>query len=316
MRRLTDLDLRQVHIFRAIADCKSLAGAELVLNLSQSRISANLADLEARVGARLCRRGRSGFALTKAGAVLYRASNKLFEAVDAFTTEVGAVASGLKRVLRLGTVDAVITNPDLALPYRLRKFTDLYPSVVIDYLIAGPEELERCLSVGTSDLVISPCINRRSEFHYMPVIEERQSLYCGSSHPLFDAGDISIASLQGADFVARGYLHHQDLKRIGHRDARATVDMMEAQLILILSGSFIGYLPAHYAEAHLERGDLRMLLDEVFGYSSPFYLMTQRSKEPSSLVNAFAEICSVKASAAFTTTKAGLVTRSCAFSKR
>ena len=110
MRRLLDVDLRLIRIFRTIADCQSMAGAELVLNLSQSRISASLAELEARLGVRLCRRGRSGFALTNAGAEVYAASTELFEAVDRFSNRASAVAANLRRVLRLGTVDAVVSN--------------------------------------------------------------------------------------------------------------------------------------------------------------------------------------------------------------
>lgn len=289
MRRLTDVDLRLVRIFRAIVECQSLAGAELVLNLSQSRISAGLAELETRVGARLCRRGRAGFALTEAGAEFYEASHDLFEAVDRFCTRAGGVAANLKRVFRFGTVDAMVSNPDLALPLVLREFTRLAPSAIIDFAVSGPEELEQSLSVGSRDLLIVPSLNRRAEFEYAPLLHERQSLYCGRLHPLFGKPDahISDADLAAQAFVARGYLHHQDLKRIGHRDAQATVEMMEAQLMLILSGGFIGYLPAHYAEEWIMRGELRTIQSEIRSYDSAFYLITQRGRTENPLTKLF-----------------------------
>ena len=81
MYRLLDIDLRLIHIFRTIAKCQGITGGGLVLNLSQSRVSASLAELEAHLGVRLCRRGRSGFSLTEAGAAIYEASDELFEAV-------------------------------------------------------------------------------------------------------------------------------------------------------------------------------------------------------------------------------------------
>ena len=122
MRRLLDVDLRLIRIFRAIAEAQGMAGAELVLNLSQSRISAGLAELEARLGVRLCRRGRAGFALTEAGVRVYEASQDLFEAVDRFCNSAGAVSANLRRVLRLGTVDAIVTNGDLWLSRILLRF--------------------------------------------------------------------------------------------------------------------------------------------------------------------------------------------------
>src|SRR6478609_903138 len=84
MRQLLDIDLRLLRIFRGIVEAQGLSGAQVLLNLSQSRISASLAELESRLGTRLCRRGRSGFALTEAGRSVYEASHELFESVDRF----------------------------------------------------------------------------------------------------------------------------------------------------------------------------------------------------------------------------------------
>jgi hypothetical protein len=75
--------------------------------------------------------------------------------------------------------------------------------------------------------------------------------------------------------VACGYLHSQDLKRIGHRQADATVEMMEGQLILIFGGGFIGFLPAHFAAAWVARGELRCLCDMTLSYDSTFYAVSQ-----------------------------------------
>ena len=63
--------------------------------------------------------------------------------------------------------------------------------------------------------------------------------------------------------------------------------MMEAQLILILSGGFIGYLPAHYATLWVERGELRCLCDDKFGYDSTFYAVSQRSATENPLLRRF-----------------------------
>lgn len=289
MRRLLDVDLRLVRIFRAVAESQGLAGAELVLKLSQSRVSAGLAELEGRLGVRLCRRGRSGFALTEAGAAVYEASQDLFEAVDRFCNRAGAVSDSLKRVLRLGTVDALVTNRELSLPRALRRFRRQSPSVRIDFSTAGPEDLERQLVGGGRDVIVVPSLTRRAELTYLPLFEERQSLYCAAGHPLAPRrdADLSAASLSEHAFVARGYLHSHDLKRVGHQGAEATVETMEAQLILILSGEFVGYLPAHYAEAWVACGELRRLNDAAFGYSSAFFAVSQGAGTENPLVRRF-----------------------------
>ncbi len=289
MHRLLDVDLRLLQIFRAIVDAQGLAGAQVVLGLSQSRVSASLAELERRLGLRLCRRGRSGFALTKQGAAIYDASLELFVAVDRFCNSAGAVEADVRRILRVGSADAVATCPDLPLAKVFRDFRRSLPQVAIDFSTAGPEDLERALADGRRDLVILPSLTERAEFAYTPIHSERQSLYCAAGHPLAQLAqdDVTPERLAEHPFVARGYLHSHDLRRIGHRHAEATVETMEAQLVLILSGAFIGYLPAHYASQWVEEGGLAVLSDARFSYDSSFFAISLAAGTMNPLVRRF-----------------------------
>lgn len=299
MRALLDVDLRLIRIFRAITEAQGLAGAQLVLNLSQSRISASLSELETRLGVRLCRRGRSGFALTEAGRSVYEASHDLFEAVDRFCNRAGSVSERVKRVIKLGAVDALVSHREIGLPRLLHELRRTAPAMFIDFMVAGPEELEAQLMSGKRDIIITPSLSKRPDLWYQTICNERQSLYCGGSHPLFSTRVTpAINELSRYAIVARGYLHSQDLKRLGHREAEATVEMMEGQLILILSGSFLGYLPAHYAAAWVKRGELRCLDDSVYGYDSTFFAVAQRSTTESSTVRRFLSIITTGAGSA------------------
>lgn len=277
MRRLTDIDLRLVRIFRTIVQCRGLSGAETVLNLSQSRISASLAELEGRLGVRLCRRGRAGFALTEAGAIVYEASHDLFEAADRFCSRVGEVSSNLRRVLRLGAVDAIATNPALPLADVLRQLREHIPALLIEFSTAGPLELEQQLVAGKRDVIIVPTFQQARELEYKQLVHEHHSLYCGKGHALFarDDDDFDTEELKQHPFIARGYLHQHDLQRVGHIAANATVETMEAELVLLLTGAYVGYLPTHYAEPWVARGTLRALQDQSLGYDSTFYAVTQ-----------------------------------------
>jgi DNA-binding transcriptional LysR family regulator len=112
MHRLSDIDLKLLRVFAAIVESGGIAHAQVALNLSQSTISTQLAELEKRLGFRLCRRGRAGFALTPAGERLYAASGDLFGAVDRFQKVTADVSGEMKGVLKIGTVDAMLSNPD------------------------------------------------------------------------------------------------------------------------------------------------------------------------------------------------------------
>src|SRR5689334_13147211 len=82
--QIGDVDLRLLRIFRAVADCGGMAAAELELDIAMSTISRHVKDLEQRLGLVLCRRGRSGFALTPEGEKLYAAAEQLLSATDDF----------------------------------------------------------------------------------------------------------------------------------------------------------------------------------------------------------------------------------------
>ena len=294
MRRQMDIDLRLLAILRTIVKCNGLSAALGILNMSQSSVSASLTELERRLGVRLCRRGRAGFALTQAGIAIYEASHDLFDAVDRFSNHTRSVSDRVKGLLRIGTVDAIVSNADLSLPDKIRRFRDLSKNVVVDLLTAGPEELERQLTAGHRDIVISPYNSRNGELDYLPLFTERQSLYCAKGHPLFDVPDKAIAAsdLAAHAFIARQYLHRFDLVRIGHLEAEAIVDTMESQLMLILSGKYFGYLPSPYAQAWVRSGDLRAIKERPLSYDSTFFAMTAKRSAENRLVRRFLDLLS------------------------
>ena len=69
--QLSDMDLRLLKVFKSVADCGGMAAAEMELNIGTSTVSRHIKDLETRLGLRLCRRGRGGFALTTEGQLVY-----------------------------------------------------------------------------------------------------------------------------------------------------------------------------------------------------------------------------------------------------
>ena len=62
---------------------------------------------------------------------------------------------------------------------------------------------------------------------------------------------------------------------------------MEALLLLVLSGRFIGHLPSGWAEAWVERGAIRPLLTAQFGYESLFEVVVRTGTQLTNLIDAF-----------------------------
>ena len=292
MRQLLHIDLRLLIILRTIVECKGLASAQNILNMSQSSVSASLGELEARLGLWLCNRGRSGFALTDAGRIVYEASRDLFDAVHRFSASTNAISDQTRGVLRIGAVDAMATNRHLPMANSLRRFKKHTKNVLVDFLNAGPEELEALVLQGKRDIVLGPYTERYANLSYVSLHQERQSLYLSRHHKLFsETGQTtSRDALLGHAFVSRRYLHSTDLSRVGLSDPHAIVDTMEAQLILIQSGEYFGYLPEHYAQSWVDAGELQALDPAVFSYDSHFYAVSIKQRIPNQLVKKFITI--------------------------
>ena len=62
---------------------------------------------------------------------------------------------------------------------------------------------------------------------------------------------------------------------------------MEAQLILILSGEYLGHLPDHYGKNWIEQGAIQAIRPEDFGYRSQFYAVAVKQRIANQLITRF-----------------------------
>lgn len=128
---------------------------------------------------------------------------------------------------------------------------------------------------------------RMSGLIYQALYREQHWLYCSDRHPLYEAQHLSVDVVTQQRMAGRGYWSQAELARHGFKHSAAMVESMEAQLILVLSGVYIGYLPEHYAQRWEEQGRLRRLLTNAFGYQAPFSLVLRRTRSREPLIYSF-----------------------------
>lgn len=281
MRRLDNIDLRLLRVFVKIAESGGFGDAQIALNLSKSTLSTHLADLERRLGGQLCERGRKGFRLTAFGEATLAASQRLFADIDAFRSRVGRNRGELVGRLRIGIVDGVVTSPILGLQTVLQRFIGQAREVFVDLELGTPHDLEQAIAEGRRDVVIGPFSQKAPGVTYVPLHRETHGLYCGRDHPLFDvpARALGGEAIETALFSVRSYRQLDDLYRVNHPRASASVIHMEAQLMLLLSGQFIGFLPNHIAQAWVEKGMLRMLKPEAYSFESQHFAALRKGEQ-------------------------------------
>ncbi|MBN9114338.1 MAG: LysR family transcriptional regulator, partial [Pandoraea sp.] len=196
MIKVTDFDLRLLRIFKTVSDCGGFSAAESALNMNLSTISTHMADLEARLGIRLCERGRRGFRLTEEGHSLYRAAERLL------------IRGQISGELAIGVVDNTITDAQSHIARAIGMLKQQSRDLEIRLEIKSPREIEAGVLERKLHLGIGPFRDTQPGLIYEPLYREEIQLYCGAGHPLFALApdDVDMQSLSGLDYVARGYL--------------------------------------------------------------------------------------------------------------
>jgi DNA-binding transcriptional LysR family regulator len=286
MGRLGDIDLKLLHVFIAVVESGGFGPAQAVLNLSPSRLSTMIAELEGRLEMRLCQRGRVGFRLTERGQEVYQAALRLVAGMEAFRAEIGAMRGKLVGNLSIGLVDSIISNPAARIGEAISAFCQREHDVHVTMHIDAPQELERKVQDGRLDLGIGAFHHVLPSLRYRALFLEEQTLYCSRRHPLFehDQSTLSAAELLQFDYGGRGYMEGRRPLKF---TAKASSYSMEGLAMLVLSGAFIAYLPSHYAEQWVARGDMRALLPKQLSYQSLFEVVTRRSAAQLAPVQAF-----------------------------
>ena len=289
MRRLDNVDLRLLRVFVTLVESRGFTEAQFALNLSASTLSTHLAALERKVGGRLCDRGRGGFRLTPFGEASYKAAKQLFSDLDSFSQRIGSQRGQLVGRLRIGSVDGVVTSPELGVQTAIGRFMTRAPDVTIDLALGTPHDLERAITEGQRDLVIGPFSQRAPSITYVPLYREPNALYCGKGHPLFTAPttEISEETIAKSAFSVRAYRNLDDLYRVNHPRASASVMQMEAQSMLILSGHYIGFLPCHIGDGFAKLGQMRALRRKVYGFDSQHFAAMRKQEADAPLIRAF-----------------------------
>jgi DNA-binding transcriptional LysR family regulator len=126
--------------FVRVAELGGFSAAARALNTSQPAVSRQVADLEARLGARLLHRSSTGVALTEDGAALLEQARAALDAADAALAVVGAQRGEVSGRVRLG---AGVAFGRLHVVRRLAPLLAKHPGLSVELVLAD----------GAADLV-------------------------------------------------------------------------------------------------------------------------------------------------------------------
>lgn len=284
---LSDLDLRHLRVFLAVVDAGGLAMAQYTLNVSPSTISIQLANLEGRLGFRLCERGRSGFRLTPKGARFTELARILMAAIDDFGQQARNMDRTLVGTLRIGTIGHLPFSENIRISQAIARFRQRDEAVRLELVIRSPRILEEQLLAGDLDVAIGYFWNRMPTLQFTPLFIEHQVAYCGAAHPLFSqAGSVTQDQANQHSWAWRTYPLPES-RMEAPALISASADNMEALAILVLSGQHLGFMPQHFALPYQKQGLLAPLNPQRLQYDVTFHVVTRQQRRLNDITRAF-----------------------------
>lgn len=289
LAQVTDFDLRLLRLFKTVVEHGSFTAAESALGMTRSAISLHMADLEKRLGMRLCQRGRAGFALTDQGREVLRASEAVLASIEDFRTEVNQLHQHLRGNLNIGLMNSIVTQPKMRITSALRAVRQKSNGIRVQISMSTPSDIERGLLDGRLHVGAIPLINALSGLDYLPLYEETSSLYCSKEHVLFArAPEVTLADLHKVPTVAPNYrITAQALELHQSLDCVASASDREGIAFLILTGLYIGFLPDHFAASWLKEGKMAVLAPEQMRFDIPLALATRKDRRQNPIIDAF-----------------------------
>ena len=194
------MHIETLKTFRDLIDTGSFTRAAQMNLVSQSAVSQQLKSLETRYDCRLLDRNRRGrIVLTDEGKRFYAGCRDVLERFQSLELHVRERSTAIAGTIRVATVYSIGLHE---LPPHVTRFMKTHPQVKVHLEYRRTNQVCEGCRDDTLDFGIVALPIRRSNLDVIRWQEETLVLICSPDHPLARRRRISLARLQGEEFIA------------------------------------------------------------------------------------------------------------------
>src|SRR5436305_11026498 len=198
------LDPRRLLTFREVARQRSFSRAAESLSLTQPAVSQQIRALETQLGERLIERGRSGFALTAVGELLYEHADALSDRLRLAERQLDeAIAAGRRR-LRIGAFPTALA---VLVPGAIAQVSEAAGGLEVG--VVQGSEVELVPQVRDGSLHVALCFqdsgsprNEPDGVRRTDLLEEPMLVALGPHHRLASRRRVRLAELTHDRWIA------------------------------------------------------------------------------------------------------------------
>ncbi len=192
--------LNSLLVFHEVAKHKSFSKAAEGLFISQPAVTKHIRSLESKVGMGLIQRGKGGFALTEAGKILFRHTQKISSHLMEIEDVLGSIQKDHQGLLKIGTTESY---SKCLMPKLLSGFQTSFPAIKISLDVGNSEEIEKSLSTYRNDLAVIGLTRISPKFESIPFLREELVLIVSPDHALSRRKSVSLKELEEYPLIIR-----------------------------------------------------------------------------------------------------------------
>jgi DNA-binding transcriptional LysR family regulator len=269
-------DINDLYLFARVVEAGGFAAAERDTGIPKSRLSRRIAGLEKQLGVRLIHRSAHAFSVTDVGQGVYRHARAISDEAHA---AVATVAETLNEPSGLVRISTSTLTAELHLARWLGEFTSRYPKVRVALELSNrfvdllAEGVDLAIRFSTAPLVSADIVAR-------PLGVSRMALVASPALLSKYGTPAEIADLPKLPALGQGTLESirpwsfkaSDGSVITHHpEPRLVVDNIIALREAAIQGAGIIQLPWDACRDAVERGELRVLLEQYPSVGTGIY---------------------------------------------
>jgi DNA-binding transcriptional LysR family regulator len=197
------IDVRRLKVLQAVVETGSVAAAAARLNYTPSAVSQQMSTLERETGVQLLERVGRGVRPTEAALLLCEHTTRVFSSIKDAEDALVALRAGQSGRLRLGAFPSASAS---LIPGALVAFRALHPNVVLEFVVAEPDEVVSGLREGSLDVVVTTLMTSPrdlvvNDLDYRYLLLDEYRVVLPRSHSLSSKRDIDLKSLATENWV-------------------------------------------------------------------------------------------------------------------
>ena len=293
---MAELDWSDLRYALAVGATGGLAAAARQLGVNHTTVLRRLDALEARLGARLFERARTGYLPTEAGALVLAQARRMADQAEEIERQVAGRDRELTGLLRVTTAFVVMEH---LLPQPLADFARAYPGIEVEVvenafmMDLSRRHAEATASWARREADVALRLSTQVAEHLVgrPLGDTHCRVYARRGAPGLPQSVQTLQTLvRDAPWVAferdsQSRVYDQWMrKHLGSAQVRLRVDIFNAVAAVLHTGLAVGILPTFMAA---RQPDLVPVSDVIPELSVPVWMLTHPDLRQTARVRAF-----------------------------